>query len=151
MLASLKTIILKIVPFCPIVRFFPLYIHSRLQEKFHDHRRFLNKFWSQIEASTNFILDFLHKKTAIIVKAISAHSKSNVLILRAFKKIIISWHSPFKPKRTPDYVSSNNNRTIHQQILCCFEENICMLRAVLFTRENTPPPRPPLPTIASII
>jgi hypothetical protein len=43
-----------------------------------------------IEASRNFILDFLNKKTTEIVKTISAHSKGTVSNFRTFKKIFIS-------------------------------------------------------------
>jgi hypothetical protein len=40
-----------------------------------------------IEACRNFILDFLHKKTVKkCEKTFSAHSKSNVVIFRTFKK-----------------------------------------------------------------
>jgi hypothetical protein len=55
-----------------------------------------------IEASRNFILDFLHKTTIEIVKTISAHSKSTVSNFRTFKKIFISWHYPFNKLKIKD-------------------------------------------------
>jgi hypothetical protein len=40
--------------------------------------------------------DFFYKKTAKIMKTISAHSKSTVLICGTFQNIFISRHYPFK-------------------------------------------------------
>jgi len=41
-----------------------------------------------MEASRNFIFNFLHKKATKIVKKISTHSENNDLIFSTFKKII---------------------------------------------------------------
>jgi hypothetical protein len=47
------------------------------------------------EAWRHFILDFLHKKTAKIVKTIVAYSKSTVLVFMTLKKninLVIRYH-----------------------------------------------------------
>ncbi len=107
--------------FCPVslVDFSSvLYIHSRLSEQFSWSRAgYLTTFGdtggyqkagtSSLKRVTgrNFTIsrgkqklyfDFLHKKTTKIVKTRSSHSKITVSIFRAFKKIFISWHCPFK-------------------------------------------------------
>ncbi len=91
--------------FALIGKFFLVYIHNRIQEQFLESRTTfkgtggyqkagtssLKTFTGRnfrisvfIEASRNFILDFLHKRQLKIVK--SAHSKSTVSNFRTFKK-----------------------------------------------------------------
>ncbi len=113
--------------FALIGKFFLAYIHCRLSEQFSESqadfgttfkgtsgyqksgtsslkrvtgRNFPISKWF-LEASRNFILDFLHKRQLKIVKTISAHSKSTVSKFTTFKKIFISCHYPFICFKSP--------------------------------------------------
>jgi hypothetical protein len=106
------------ISFALIGRYFPVYctvyIHGRLSEIFSGSRapfgttfrvtrgyrtagtsslkRVTGRIFTitvVMEASRNFIFDFLRQKKPKIVKTISAHSKSTVLIFRTAKKIFI--------------------------------------------------------------
>jgi len=109
--------------FALIGQFSPVYnyIHGRLSESFSGSQavfgttfRFTGGFWKPgsrflrrgllerfsqvvsdfIKANRNFKLGFLRKKTTKIVKTISAHSTSTVLIFWTIKEIFISCHYP---------------------------------------------------------